>query len=217
MGVYEVTQGQYRAVMGKNPSYFSKTGPGKEDVQNEKSTDDFPVEKVSYRDALDFISALKKKDAGNGRTYRLPTEAEWEYACRGGPNATTKPFHFGDSLVSDQANFDGTQPYGSTRKGKYLERTEKVGNYNKPNSLGLHDMHGNVAEWCADFYDADAYKGSKKERTDPVGPLNGSWRVIRGGYWERTGSGCRSAWRGRAEPTRRESYIGFRVVAELVK
>jgi formylglycine-generating enzyme required for sulfatase activity len=173
LGAHEVTQGQFREVMGYNPSYFSlnakgkegvkygvvKPGGGKAKVSGEKSTDAFPVENVFYDEAVEFCAKLSARSAEkrDKRVYRLPTEAEWEYACRGG--ASTKPFHFAtgiSSLSSTQANFDGKYPYGGAAKGPYLERTTTVGSY-KPNAFGLFDLHGNVWEWCADWYDKDYY------------------------------------------------------------
>jgi formylglycine-generating enzyme required for sulfatase activity len=141
------------------------------------------------------------------RVYRLPTEAEWEYACRGG--ATSKnPFHFGKSLSSDQANFDGNYPYGGAAKRTYLERTCKVGSY-QPNGFGLYDMHGNVYEWCSDWYGKDYY--GKSPKRDPEGPSEGSVRVIRGGSWCDFGQYCRSAHRNINGPTDRDYYLGFRL------
>jgi formylglycine-generating enzyme required for sulfatase activity len=208
MGVYEVTQGEYEKVMGTNPSWFSATGGGKEKVEG-KDTSRFPVEKVSWNDAVEFCKKLSEmpEEKRNGPMYRLPTEAEWEYACRGG--ASVKPFHFGDSLSSTQANFDGNYPYGGADKGPYLERTTRVGSYDA-NAFGLYDMHGNVWEWCADWYDKDYYKTSP--RKDPPGPATGTYRVLRGGSWGSFGRGCRAAYRSFGGPGYRVSYLGFRVV-----
>jgi formylglycine-generating enzyme required for sulfatase activity len=207
LGVFEVTQKQFRAVMGKNPSHFSRDGRGKEEVKG-LNTDDFPVENVSWDEAVGFcekLSALaKEKDAG--RSYRLPTEAEWEYACRGGE--PTSAFHLGNSLSSGDANFDGNQPSGEAERGEYLERTCKVGSY-KPNAFGLFDMHGNVSEWCADWYARDYYRKSPK--VDPGGPADGTLRVTRGGGWSSTGRDCRSAFRRGNNPGDRAIGVGFRV------
>jgi formylglycine-generating enzyme required for sulfatase activity len=223
LGLYEVTQKQFKTVMGFNPSYFSADGEGKageehkytkpaggKDKVKGMSTDDFPVEQVSYEDAVAFCKKLSELPAEKRvkRTYRLPTEAEWEYACRGGASSST-PFHFGNSLSSTQANFDGRYPYGGAEKGDYLERTCKVGSYKK-NGFGLYDMHGNVHEWCSDWYGLDYY--GKSPRRDPQGPAEGSYRVFRGGSWDRDGGqSCRSACRGRGEPTDRYFILGFRV------
>jgi formylglycine-generating enzyme required for sulfatase activity len=137
--------------------------------------------------------------------YRLPTEAEWEYACRAG---TTTPFHFGKSLSSRQANFDGNHPYGGAEKGPYLARTCKVGSY-KPNKFGLYDMHGNVHQWCSDWYDKDYYKDSPAK--DPLGPDRGAVRVLRGGSWIVLGRFCRAADRLTNDPGGRDYNMGFRV------
>ncbi len=147
----------------------------------------------------------KEKEAG--RSYRLPTEAEWEYACRAG---TTTPFHYGKSLSSTQANFNGQYPYGGAAKGKYLQRTTTVGSY-QPNAFGLYDMHGNVWEWCADWYDGDYYKNSPRQ--DPENTKAASFRVIRGGGWYFNGWYCRSADRSRSGPASRFHDLGFRVAA----
>jgi len=203
MGKYEVTQEQWEKVMGKNPSHFKKAG--------KKA----PVESVSWDDCQEFIRKLNAKGVGAGRSrsgvpavpagaFRLPTEAEWEYACRAG---TTTAFHYGDSLDSSMANFDGDHPYGSGRKGEDRKTTVPVGSF-KPNRWGLYDMHGNVWEWCRDWH-GDYPKGAV---TDPAGPSSGSYRVLRGGSWGNYSRSCRSASRGRAHPSFRFSCFGFRVV-----
>ncbi len=141
MGVYDVTQAEYEKVMGKNPSYFSAAGDGKDRVKDMDTTR-FPVEMISWADAVEFCRKLSEmpEEKQAGRVYRLPTEVEWEYACRGG---TVTAFHYGAALSSTQANFRGNFPYGGAAKGPYLERTTKVGSY-QPNAYGLYDMHGNV-------------------------------------------------------------------------
>jgi formylglycine-generating enzyme required for sulfatase activity len=172
-------------------------------------TGDFPVEQVSYDDAVEFCRKLSEMPAEKraGRKYRLPSEAEWEYACRGGASSY-QVFHFGNSLSSKQTNFNGNFPYGGAGKGGWLGRTCKVGSYAK-NRFGLHDMHGNVFEWCADWYGADYY--GKSPRRDPQGPSEGSLRVIRGGGWDLNGRDCRSAFRVRHAPVVRGHDLGFRV------
>jgi formylglycine-generating enzyme required for sulfatase activity len=213
MGVYEVTQKQYRTVMGKNPSYFSKDDFYGADKVKGMNTDDFPVEQVNWQEATDFCKRLTAlaAETKKGPKYRLPTEAEWEYACRGGVSSYST-FHYGNSLSSTQANFDGNYPYGGGEKGPKLGRTCKVGSY-KPNGFGLHDMHGNVLEWCSDWYSSDYYATSPKR--DPQGPFDGSSRVFRGGCWGRYGRGqdCRAAFRTWNSPSHRDNNMGFRVAA----
>jgi formylglycine-generating enzyme required for sulfatase activity len=222
--VHEVTQQQFRDVMGYNPSYFSaftKFGQGKPGVRYTFNvpaagqrlvvgydTDEFPVENVSYEESVEFCTRLSElpPEKQAGRKYRLPSEAEWEYACRGG---AVGPFHSGSTLSSGQANFNGIFPYGSSEKGECLQRTRKVGSY-AANGFGLCDMHGNVREWCADWYGADYYASSP--RRDPQGPAEGSLRVIRGGGWSSGGQGCRSAARFSGAPGLRDHDLGFRVV-----
>jgi len=209
--VCPVTQGQWKAVMGRNPSYFSRDGRGKDRVQDvsDADLDLFPIEQVSWEDAQDFLKKLSALDeeARDGRQYRLPSEAEWEYACRGGhliqeiiKDRHTLPFHLdrpSSSLSTAQANFGGN-----------LGRTSKVGDY-APNAVGLYDMHGNVWEWCADWY--GEYPPAPV--TDPHGPSDGSGRVRRGGGWSYSGQYCRAAVRGWYTPSSRNMSLGFRVVA----
>jgi formylglycine-generating enzyme required for sulfatase activity len=227
LGVHEVTQKQFKDVMGYNPSYFSTDGKGKPGLEYldgspvaagkgkvaGMDTSDFPVENVSWQEANEFCQKLTAKDKKkpNAWVYRLPTEAEWEYACRGGTPAY-QVFHFGDTLSPRQANFDGNYPYDRSVKGTYLARTCKVGSY-KTNRFGLYDMHGNVQEWCADWYDESYY--GKSPAKDPHGPAKGSQRVIRGGNWDYHGKDCRSAARDRGLDFEgqdyRFKYVGFRV------
>ena len=208
LGIQEVTQKHYQTVMGKNPSNFSKDGGGKDKVIG-INTDDFPVEQVSWADAMEFCKKLMAMDTRkpSDREYRLPSEAEWEYACRGGASSF-QVFNFGDSLSSKQANFNGGFPYGRAAKSDYLARTCSVGSF-EMNNFGLYDMHGNVWEWCADWYDQDYYR--RTAHKDPSGPAHGSERVIRGGSWVGPGQDCRSAFRRGILPTHRGLDLGFRV------
>jgi formylglycine-generating enzyme required for sulfatase activity len=205
IGVYTVTQGQWQAVMDYNPSWFSRDGEGKEKVKDIKDEElkQFPVESVSWEDAQEFIKKLNEKEKGRGYLYRLPSEAEWEYACRG--RATSEEecsYHFyfdkpTNDLSSTQANFNGNDPYGKGEKGPYLGRTTKVGSY-APNKLGLYDMHGNVWQWCEDLYDP-----------------KGSARVFRGGCWRDDGRHCPAALRGSGAPSDRFYLVGFRLTRAI--
>ncbi len=208
LGVYPVTQGQYELVMNQNPSQF------KEDSGQDSKR--FPVDSVTWEEAVEFCRKLSAfaDTVKAGRVYRLPTEAEWEYACRAG---TTTPFHFGKSVSSTQANFDGYHPYGGAAHGPFLQRPTAVGSY-KYNNFGLFDMHGNVQEWCEDWYDKNYYKNSSLE--DPPGPKEGTYRdkpvrVLRGGGWDSIAMVCRSGERSFDQPTRRYHDYGFRVVCSL--
>jgi formylglycine-generating enzyme required for sulfatase activity len=210
MAVTPVTQEQYERVMGSNPSYFSVKGDGKHKVRR-MDTQEFPVETVSWEEAVEFarrLSALTE-EVKSGRSYRLPSEAQWEYSSRGGA-PSYQVFHFGNSLSPTQANFDGNYPYGGAAKGPYLERTCKVSSY-PANGFGLYDMHGNVWEWCADWYDENYYAASPGQ--DPLGPASASARVLRGGSWSSIGRLCRSAYRRRPAPGYRDQYYGFRLAA----
>jgi formylglycine-generating enzyme required for sulfatase activity len=221
LGVHEVTQKQFKQVMGYNPSYFSRGGKGKGGAEypfhqpaggKDKApadTSDFPVENVSWEEAREFCAKLSNRaeEKQHGRKHRLPSEAEWEYACRGGV-PSYQVFHFGASLSSRQANFNGNFPYGGADKATWLIRTCKVGSYER-NRFGLFDMHGNVLEWCADWYGADSY--GKSPRKDPTGPAKGVVRVIRGGGWDNFGSSCRSAIRYLFMPGLQRFNLGFRV------
>ena len=182
IGVYEVTQEQYEAVMEANPSNFK--GPKR------------PVEQVTWEQAVEFCKRLSEKE---NAAYRLPTEAEWEYACRAG---TETEFHWGDSFDTGYFWCGYNSARGSQEVGK-----------NKPNAWGLHDMSGNVWEWCADRYDQGAY--TAEERTDPRGPDEGSYRVVRGGSWYGTPEDCRAANRMRLSPDTRMHTVGFRVCREV--
>ena len=136
----------------------------------------------------------------------MPTEAEWEYACRAGGSAS-RPFHFGSFLSSHLANFDGNQPYGGADKAASLKRTTRVGSY-PPNAFGLYDMHGNVLEWCEDWY--GPYDAGSRQ--DPRGPATGTKKAVRGGSWFVIGKRCRAAYRGAFDPPYRSNVLGFRVV-----
>jgi len=186
LGVTPVTQAQWRTVMGSDPSSFKG--------------DDRPVENVSWEECQDFCKRLSQQD---GKPYRLPSEAEWEYACRAG---TTTPFSFGATINTDQVNYNGDYPYGTGRKGVYREETTPAGSF-PANAWGLFDMHGNVWEWCQDWYGPCPESDIK----DPQGPNSGESRVLRGGSWGGDATGCRAACRSRYAPRHRFGSIGFRV------
>jgi formylglycine-generating enzyme required for sulfatase activity len=208
LGIYEVTQAQYQKVVGTNPSWFVA---GRENTRlRTKDTSHHPVDSVTWNEAAAFCAKLSDlpEEKKAARFYRLPTEAEWEYACRAG---TTTVFHYGDNLDSEKANFNGLSPYGQDRRGPFLRTTCKVAEY-KPNALGLYDMHGNVQEWCADWYAADYYAKSPKE--NPQGPDSGSERVVRGGSWVTSANLSRSAARNKLAPEEATYVVGFRVVME---
>jgi formylglycine-generating enzyme required for sulfatase activity/predicted Ser/Thr protein kinase len=191
MGETVVTQDQWTAVMGDNPSYFNADGQ-------------LPVERVSFIDVMSFLSALNRLVPLPGLwRWHLPTEAQWERACRGGSQTA---FAFGNDLSSVQANFDGSYPYGRAPKGPDLLSTSRVRSY-PPNHYGLYDMHGNVAEWCQDWF--GFYPPTKA--TDPKGPMGGTRRVVRGGSWSSGAINCRSAQRRAFLPEHRDNVIGFRV------
>lgn len=189
MQTTEVTQLQWRTVMGADPSYFDACG------------DDCPVEKVSWNDAQSFVMELNRMEGANG--YRLPTEAQWEYACRAGSAAA---FANGDITeeTSDDPNLNVIGWYYFNSNGQTHPVAEK-----QANAWGLYDMHGNVSEWCADWYD---YNYPIEPVTDPAGPSTGSFRVLRGGNWNANAGYCRSAVRYRNAPDYRLHNRGFRVV-----
>jgi formylglycine-generating enzyme required for sulfatase activity len=203
IAVHDVTQGQWQAVMGKNPSHFTRKGNGTElviDISDEELKL-FPVEMVSWYDAQEFIKKLNEKERGRGYLYRLPTDTEWEYACRGGATSEEEcSYHFyfdkpTNDLSSEQANFRDILPFGKAPKGPDLHRPMRVGAY-PPNKLGLCDMHGNVFQWCADLWDL---QGGASEQ------------VIRGGGWNLDAGGCRAAARNGGSPDSRSIVIGFRL------
>jgi formylglycine-generating enzyme required for sulfatase activity/uncharacterized caspase-like protein len=210
MGKYQVTQAQWRAV--------AELPKIKADLQSDPSNfkgDNRPVERVSWEEAIEFCARLSKK---TGREYRLPSEAEWEYACRAG---TTTPFHFGETITTDLANYRGTDweyqgktypgNYGQGPHGSYRQQTTEVGSFKVANAFGLYDMHGNVWEWCLDYWHEN-YNGAPADGSAWVTGGNASRRVLRGGSWSLNPGDCRSAHRNRLEPGIRVNYLGFRVV-----
>jgi len=193
MGKYPITQEQWEVVMGNNPS----------DIKGLKR----PVEQVSWNNALEFCQKISQK---TGKIYRLPSEAEWEYACRAG---TTTPFYFGETITPDLVNYDGNHPYGSAPKGLYRKQTTDVGSFG-PNPFGLYDMHGNVWEWCSDKWH-DNYSGAPTDGSSwETGTDNN--RVLRAGSWNCNTVYCRSAYRGRHSAVHRSRHLGFRVAVASV-
>jgi formylglycine-generating enzyme required for sulfatase activity len=187
LGKYEVTQAQWQAVMGANPSRFKG--------------ETLPVEQVSWGDTQEFIKRLNAKEGGT--KYRLPREAEWEYATRAG---TTTAYSFGDN-----ASQLGEYAWFTTNSGG---TTHPVGQ-KKSNPWGLYDMHGNVWEWVHDWYNKDTYKSPTSTAVDPQGPSAGSYRVLRGGSWNLNASYCRSANRYLNAPGHRIDFLGFRLLREV--
>ncbi|MBO3457710.1 SUMF1/EgtB/PvdO family nonheme iron enzyme [Aetokthonos hydrillicola Thurmond2011] len=205
MGKYPVTQAQWRTVatfpqvnreLNPNPSYFKG--------------DNLPVEQISWYEALEFCDRISKHTK---RHYRLPSEAEWEYACRAG---TTTPFHFGETITPELVNYHGEYTYGSAQKGVHREKTTVVGSFNVANAFGLYDMHGNVWEWCADCWQEN-YKESSADGgpwiSHEINDKDFQHRMLRGGSWSFNPWYCRSACRLNDDgPDNRSNFIGFRVV-----
>ena len=197
MGKYPLTQAQYQAIMGKNPAYFKGNNR--------------PVENVSWDDAVLFCQKLSQR---TGKNYRLPSEAEWEYACRAG---TKTPFSFGDNITTDLVNYNGNYPYKSAPKGKYREQTTDVGTFPPtfpPNPFGLYDMHGNVWEWCEDDWHEN-YIDAPTDGSAWNSQSGSNNKLLRGGSWNSYAGGCRSALRGRSSRDLRYNRCGFRVVSSF--
>ena len=189
LGTTTVTQALWQAVSGDNSSKFKG--------------DQRPVERVSWEDVQKFMKQLNKEIPG--LELDLPTEAQWEYACRAG---TTTPFFFGENMTTDQVNYNGNYPYADGEKGEYREVTVEVKAL-PCNDWGLYQMHGNVWEWCQDWY--GEYPAEEEFLLDPLGPDTGRNRVSRGGSWILDGWNCRSALRRRNEPGSRLDWLGFRL------
>jgi formylglycine-generating enzyme required for sulfatase activity len=201
MGKFVVTQEQWKTivllpkiktVLKESPSRFK----GK----------DLPIEQVSWHEAKEFCDRLSKK---TGKTFDLPTEAQWEYACRAG---TTTPFHFGETITTDVANFEGNYTYGKASKGTYREKTIAVDSF-APNAFGLYNMHGNVWEWCLDPWHPNYGDAPSDDRVWDASNDSGSeLRLMRGGSWRLNPGGCRSALRSNYVPASQYFNVGFRVV-----
>jgi formylglycine-generating enzyme required for sulfatase activity len=205
MGKYQVTQEQWRFVaqlpqvnreLEQDPSYFKG--------------DNRPVERVSWYDAVEFCDRLSQY---TGRTYRLPSEAEWEYACRAG---TTTPFHFGETITTDLVNYNGNYTYGQGSKGVYRKETTEVGSFGVANNFGLYDMHGNVWELCQDDWHSD-YEGAPIDGSAWLNnEENNNGKLLRGGSWYNYPELCRSAYRAYDNLDFNNYYIGFRVVCSAM-
>jgi formylglycine-generating enzyme required for sulfatase activity len=191
MGKYAVTQAQWQVVADRIPKVNIDLNPKPSHFEG----DDLPVEQVSWLDAVEFCDRLSRH---TGRTYRLPSEAEWEYACRSG---TTTAYHFGDTIPSEYANYD-------------IGKTTPVGSFKVANRFGLYDMHGNVYEWCQDDWHGN-YKNAPIDGSAWVdGDRNGkSSKLLRGGSWYDDPRLCRSAYRRHVSPDVRNLFLGFRVVS----
>ncbi len=197
MGMHSVTQAQWYEVMGDLP-----------EIEEKLRGDNHPIVNVSWEEAVEFCKELTRR---TNHQYRLPTEAEWEFACRAG---TTSPFTFGPTLTPEIANYWWSHPYADGPKKEALQKTLPVGSLGVANAFGLCDMHGNVWEWCSDWYSESYYEECRKQSMmiDPQGPATGSYRVIRGGGWSGLAVYCRSAHRYRIAPGDRSDYLGFRLV-----
>jgi formylglycine-generating enzyme required for sulfatase activity len=190
MSKYPITQAQWQAIMDNNPSAFQGNNR--------------PVEQVSWHDASQFCQRLTEK---TGHQYQLPSEAQWEYACRAG---TTTPFHFGHTIITDLANYDGNDSYASEAKGKYREQTIDVGQFH-PNAFGLYDMHGNVGEWCADLWHDNYSHAPTDGRVWEKGGEK-ALRLLRGGSWNDIPDDCRAAYRSWYASNSQNDLVGFRVI-----
>ncbi len=190
IGKFQVTQAQYQRIVGKNSSDFKGA--------------QLPVDRVNWHQAVEFCKKLTQR---TGRNYRLPSEVEWEYACRAG---TQTPFHFGETINAKFANYDSSKIYASERRGKPLRQTTPIGTF-YPNAFGLYDMHGNVWEWCQDKWHDNYEKAPTNSRAWEDG--NKHFRVVRGGSWKEAPEKCRSAARGLLNPNS-FSFCGFRVVCD---
>jgi formylglycine-generating enzyme required for sulfatase activity len=194
MSRFLTTQEQWKAVMGSLPRCRLKG-------------DDLPVEQVSWKDARRFCDRLSKRA---GRHYQLPSETQWEYACRAG---TVTPFSFGETLTIDVANFNGEHTFRGEPRGFYRHTTTQGGTF-PPNAFGLHDLHGNLWEWCTDNW-LDDYSSSPRD-SNSYQDKNNRYRVVRGGSWHEPPDLCRSASRLQVFESEADEFTGFRVVCDVI-
>jgi formylglycine-generating enzyme required for sulfatase activity len=199
MGKFPLTQAQWRMVAGL-PKINHDLNP---EPSNFKG-DNRPVEQVSWYEVVEFCDRVSQK---TGHEYRLPSEAEWEHACRAG---TTIPFHFGETINPNLVNYNGRSSSSSLQQGQYREQTTDVGSF-PPNAFGLYDMHGNVREWCLDHWH-ESHQGAPTDGSAWMSDNKNSKRLIRSGSWFNFMRQCRSAYRYYASPDHRNDSIGFRVV-----
>ena len=203
-GKYPVTQAQWPAVAAL-PPVNQELKPNRSRFKGANR----PVESVSWHHAVEFCNRLSNHTQ---RPYRLPSEAEWEYACRAG---TTTPFHFGETITTDLANYHGNYTYGNGVKGSYREETTEVGSFKIANQFGLYDMHGNVWEWCQDDWH-DNYEGALTDGSAYMSNKTKSDKLLRGGSWNGNPENCRSACRHDNNLGNSNDNIGFRVVCSGV-
>ena len=210
MGRYPVTQAQWRRVAQFEP-VERDLKPTPSHFHDQQDSDLRPVEQVSWHEAKEFcvrLSRFVEQRLGTQRVYRLPTEAEWEYACRAG---TTTPFSCGETISTDLANYDGNYTYGRGLKGAYRKETTPVDHFQLANPWGLCEMHGNVWEWCLDHWH-NSYEGAPTDGSAWLSSDESEIRVCRGGSWDSCPRFCRSAYRVHDSPEDRGYLLGFRVV-----
>ncbi|MBW4674920.1 MAG: SUMF1/EgtB/PvdO family nonheme iron enzyme [Desmonostoc geniculatum HA4340-LM1] len=207
MGKFPVTQVQWRAVAG-----LPQVNRELDTEPSNFKGDDLPVEQISWYEAVEFCDRLSRY---TDRYYRLPSEAEWEYACRAG---TTTPFNFGETITSNLANYYAESTYGDAPKGKPQNKTTPVGKFNVANAFGLYDMHGNVWEWCADPWHGN-YEGAPLDGSAWISEIDNDnhYRLLRGGSWYNGPRDCRSAYRPYNDPDDCYNNVGFRVVVSAVR
>ncbi|MEO0947648.1 MAG: formylglycine-generating enzyme family protein [Cyanobacteria bacterium J06641_5] len=198
LGQTAVTQGQWQAIMGNNPAKF-------------KGSDRLPVERVSWQDCQEFCRRLTARTESQGRIYRLPSEAEWEYACRGGVET---PFHYGETITTELANYNGNEAYGNGPAGSYRKRPNIVGQF-AANDFGLHDLHGNIWERCQDEWHDNYEEAPTDGRTWQQSDAGANNRVMRGGSWFSLPGLCRCASRDSSKPGDRSDRVGLRIAYSL--